>query len=371
MKALAVEQHKTSKIFDDLKKQIESSVFKEGDRLPTEAQLTEIYNCSRPTVSKSLNRLQDLKLVQRVKGSGTYVSKKISKKNPLRNVGVLIRTNLNDDDLASDYYFGQIIVGLQRDYGSNRCNFNVLVMNYEENMETFFNRSGVSLDDFDGLICLSVNLTEKAIALLNKKSIPFVETSPSAGREHISYVTLDNAWGIYKATDHLLSLGRKDLRLLNGPISHVINKKRLDGFQRALRENNIEYNDDMYVEVSLSNRDSVQKVVGEMCENRDKSSFDGLIVCREPYAVFSTLQEQGVRIPEDVAFIMYDDIPWVQKILGNSVTSVKQPFVDQAKHMLRILINKIDGQEKAIVIEILQPELIIRKSCGSALNHNI
>lgn len=362
-------KHKNTKIFDALRDQIETSVLKPGDRLQGERQLSELYNCSRPTVRKSLRKLESLKLVERVRGSGTYVSKRIKKKKLTKTIGILAQTDMADSSFRESPYLLEIIDGLHRDPLNNNCNFRLLIMSLDDTIESFFENNDLSIEDFDGLLCFLYNLSDEDVETLKNSPTSFVTTIPPEGDENISYVAIDNGSGIYEATTHLLSLGRKKPYFLSGSLAYGVNQERLKGFQKGLKKYGIEYDDNMYYEILPSDHKLSTSVVKELCNSRDQYNFDAMVICGDwaTYGAYQAIKKAGLRIPEDIAIVMYDDMYWVQRILEPHVTAVKQPFMNQAKRMLRLLLNQIDDKEEAMIIETIKPQLIIRESCGSSL----
>ena len=74
------------------------------------------------------------------------------------------------------------------------------------------------------------------------------------------------------------------------------------------------------------------------------------------------LREHGFEVPRDVALLMYDDYYAVQRMLRLSVTAMRQPFGEQIRHALRILMNQLDHPNRPRTIQLIQPLLMIRET---------
>lgn len=69
-----------------------------------------------------------------------------------------------------------------------------------------------------------------------------------------------------------------------------------------------------------------------------------------------------MRIPEDVAVIMYDEFNWVSRALELPLTSVRQPHAEQLRTALAILMRKIRDMHQPQVVQTIQPTLLVRRS---------
>jgi DNA-binding LacI/PurR family transcriptional regulator len=77
------------------------------------------------------------------------------------------------------------------------------------------------------------------------------------------------------------------------------------------------------------------------------------------------INEYNVRIPEDLAIICFDDMPWATS-LRPPLTAVAQPAEDLGREAARLLLERLQNPQRPIRQVILQTRLVIRASCGSA-----
>ncbi len=78
----------------------------------------------------------------------------------------------------------------------------------------------------------------------------------------------------------------------------------------------------------------------------------------------SALNEEEVSVPEEVAVIGFDDLPFAQYTIP-ALTTIRQPIAEKGKRAANLLINQIENKDAQVVHENLEPELIVRESCGA------
>ena len=147
------ELNKNELLFRQLYEAIRCGEIPNGARLATELELAEQYGCSRITVRSGLRQLEELKLIRRVRGNGTYVSSEGVRFSGRRNIAIVaVEVRANDFDEV-DPYFGQLMSGLLRHGNIYDYAANLITMRPEEQsfMEAF-GRQNINLSDYDGLI---------------------------------------------------------------------------------------------------------------------------------------------------------------------------------------------------------------------------
>ncbi len=190
-----------------------------------------------------------------------------------------------------------------------------------------------------------------------------VDRSPSHLRPDL--VTVDNVEGTRIGVAHLLSLGHRDVALLGGPSRHSTATERRQGYEQAL----------------LAAGRPIRPDIIYHGDFRERGGYDGmnalLALPRRPTAVFvannlmtlgafRALHEAGIRIPEEVALVGFDDMPWATS-LNPPLTAISQPSQEIGSSAADLLLDRIARPDRAIRHLILETKLVVRASCGASL----
>lgn len=178
-------------------------------------------------------------------------------------------------------------------------------------------------------------------------------------------VLVDNVKGAYEATKHLIELGHKRIAIVNGPITTTTGKGRLEGYQRAMQDANIPLVSEYIEQVSFkgeSGKAAAKRLLS--LPNPPTAIFATNNVLGE--AVFTEINAAGLRIPEDISLVLFDDVPWAS-LVNPPITVVSQPTY-QLGYLSMELVHRQLQQEKddspvTPQKSLLKPALIIRKSC--------
>ena len=179
-------------------------------------------------------------------------------------------------------------------------------------------------------------------------------------------VTVDNVEGTRIGVAHLLQLGHRDVALLGGPLRHSTATERRQGYELALREAGRAIRADLIYN-------------GDFREGGGYEGMNALLALpRRPTAVFvannlmtlgafRALHEAGVRIPEEVAVVGFDDMPWATS-LNPPLTAMSQPSQEIGSSAADLLLDRIARPDRAIRHLILETKLVVRASCGASLH---
>ena len=194
-----------------------------------------------------------------------------------------------------------------------------------------------------------------------ERTVPGVETD---------YVGVDGHAGGFAAASHLLRLGRRRLGVLTLPLDVLASRERLQGVRAALQAEHLTLTDEQVVVGRFSEREgfaAAQRLLE--CKPRP----DALIAAglRMTIGAFAALREAGLRIPEDVALIGYDETPWAS-LLTPPLTVVRQPARDLGRIAAEMLLRRLHGEaDEGPQSIVLQPELLVRGSCGRKVGDHV
>jgi DNA-binding LacI/PurR family transcriptional regulator len=210
----------------------------------------------------------------------------------------------------------------------------------------------------DGLILLSPIHEAEYVYELNKRNLPFVLVDNQTNIPSTSSVIVENDKGGYDATKYLLELGHTKIAHIRGPHLFRSANEREKGFLRALREAGLE---PFAVEQGEFSINEGYRIARSWL---DEDRLPTAIFAGDDYlatGVINALVEAGIRVPEQVSIIGYDD-QFLAQELRPLLTTVRQPAQQIAYHAVDIILKLIQGSLQESVTVKLRPELIIRDS---------
>ncbi|MBS4536770.1 LacI family DNA-binding transcriptional regulator [Clostridium sp. D2Q-14] len=172
-------------------------------------------------------------------------------------------------------------------------------------------------------------------------------------------IEVDNFNGAYEAVNYLIEIGHKSILFLSGQLDIRPSKKRLEGYKKALKDNDIPFDEDLVIVGEFSS-DFGYKIMNEMQLKDDtKAIFCGndLIAI----GAMNALKEKGKRIPGDVSIVGFDDI-YISSLVNPRLTTVMQPSYDIGYKAVERLIDIIEKKDSANKEVKIQTKLIIRES---------
>lgn len=218
-------------------------------------------------------------------------------------------------------------------------------------------------DGVAGIIFVPINNARDAYrdVLAPPLQVVAVDRLPSNLRTDL--VTVDNVEGTRLGVEHLFALGHRDVGLLAGPSRHSTAKERERGYHEALR---------------AAGRPARTDLVhyGDFREDGGYEGMKALMALpKRPTAVFVTnnlmtlgafraVHEAGIRIPDEVALVGFDDMPWATS-LNPPLTAVSQPSQEIGSSAAELLLDRIARPERTIRHVILETTLAVRASCGA------
>ena len=188
------------------------------------------------------------------------------------------------------------------------------------------------------------------------------------GVEEADIFLVDNVKGSMDAVRYLIQLGHHRIGIISGPLSTTTGKGRLDGYLLALREANIEIDNDL-VEVVTFKGESGLVATKKLLSlpNRPTAIYATNNVLGE--SSLNVIREMDLKIPDEVSLIIFDDVPWAS-LVNPSVTAVAQPTYELGYLGMELVSQKLKNQNESINIprrSILIPKLMIRNSCRSII----
>jgi LacI family transcriptional regulator len=195
-----------------------------------------------------------------------------------------------------------------------------------------------------------------------EKGIPVIFFDRVEENSDSTKVIIDNYKGGYHATQHLIEQGCKRIVLVTANLSRNVYAQRHKGYSDALFDNNIPYNNEYVLIKDLSEQCGMEAALQIL---KMKPLPDGAFITNDFSAAvcMQTLKEHGIRIPEDIAMVGFNNDA-IGKIIEPQLTTIDYPGMDIGEIAARNLINHLKGISniKNTNTIVVRSNLIIRKS---------
>ena len=190
--------------------------------------------------------------------------------------------------------------------------------------------------------------------------IVFIKNSPID--EPVFAVCLDDFNGGYLATQYLLSLGHKSIVIILGPENEECTKNRLAGYIKALDDAGIEADQRLIIQGDWS-AGTGSSVITKFL--RYQVDFSAIFAQNDRMALgaMRALREAGLRIPQDVSVVGYDDLP-LTSYFDPPLTTIHQPIESFGQIGVQLLLEAVNNPDTKPRTIRLDPSLIIRETCA-------
>lgn len=247
--------------------------------------------------------------------------------------------------------------------------YNVILCNSDEDLQKETEYLKVVYEKkMDGLVISMAAKSNSYLKKLIRGGLPVVLLDRGPKEIKAAKITVDNVSGAYEAVNHLIKLGRRRIGVINGIAGVMTSDERFEGYKKALQDNDIPIDPELikYGEFRMERaRQVTQQVI------KTKNPPDALFVTNEimTTGTLLALNENNVRIPEEIAIVGFDDPVWAP-LMKPPLTTVKQPSYSVGTIACQTLLQIINkGSKEKISQEdiVLKPKLIVRESCGEKI----
>jgi LacI family transcriptional regulator len=214
----------------------------------------------------------------------------------------------------------------------------------------------------DGFVLATATLNSPILAEAAEAELPVVLMNRTAQDYPFSSVSVDNEQGVRAAVAHLVSLGHTRIGHVAGPQDISTGTARLRGYQDSMRTHGLAVGAD---DIVYASGYTVEE--GLRCGRELLGAAIGLtavVAANDMLAVgcYGAFDELGLRCPEDVSVVGFNDMPFVDR-LRPPLSTVRFPHTQVGAEAARLLIERIEtGEGSPVKILFLAPELVVRGS---------
>ncbi len=362
-------QPKHAKICDEIRRAITSGRYQEGQRLPTEAQLVQQYDTSRPTVARALRDLQYEGLIARRAGSGTFVRKAGSDQGHVFGLVIpgLGETEIFDPICREMARFTQEAQHALLWASTNISAYSDMAEQAWQSAQQCIARkvAGVFFAPLE-LTPNAESTNERIVQALDAAHVPIVlldrDLYRHPRRSRYDRVGIDNRMAGFTLTDHLLRLGCHKIGFYSRPYSAETVFGRLTGYREALERHGITPMADWVTEGDPSDADEIRRYL-------QASSVEALVCANDLTAanLMQTLDLLDIKTPQSVRIVGVDDVKYAS-LLRVPLTTLHQPCQHIGAAAVRALTERIANPDLPHRDILFQCQLVIRESCGARMN---
>lgn len=280
------------------------------------------------------------------------------KSNTTKTIGMLIPN-------CSNPYFAEIVRSVEDHcFGAG---YTLILCNTDDDPH----RQGVYLQvlsekRIDGMIIISTGEDEALRRLLQGLPIPTVLLDREIDEIHCDLVETAHLQGGLMATQHLIDLGHRRIACLAGPADLNPSAQRIEGWRTALAQSGLTaqaavllWHSDFSSQGGFSTMQSILAV---------PQPPTAVFVCNDLMCIgaLSAAHEAGVRVPQDMSLIGFDDIE-LARFASPALTTIAQPKHRIGVTAVDMLLERIQGGRVQARQVLLQPNLVVRHSTAGVL----
>lgn len=229
----------------------------------------------------------------------------------------------------------------------------------QPNFTEYFSRANC-----DGIISLDGQYSIANVRAVNPELPPIVTAGEWSDDPNVPIAVIDNLLGADLAVSHLLALGHQNIGIITGLLTHKPGLDRLEGYQMTMQKGGI----DTSTLWSFPGDYSFECGVAAAKDLLTLSTRPTAVFCssdRTAFGFISTLSASGVRVPDDISVVGFDDLDIAEHYIP-SLTTIHQPRRKVGEMAAKLLLSLIAGDQPEVTHEQIEPWLVVRNSTKAA-----
>ncbi|ENP8449548.1 substrate-binding domain-containing protein [Vibrio parahaemolyticus] len=275
------------------------------------------------------------------------------KVNRTKTIGMLVTTSTNP-------FFGEVVKGVERScyhkgYSLILCNTEGDNKRMRQSINTLLQKR------VDGLILMCSSLEGERIDVFERyPDIPVVVMDWGPMLFTSDKIQDNSLRGGYLAAKYLIDCGHTEIGCITGPLIKHQAQMRYEGYKRAMNEAGLEFNANWIIESDFECEGGYQ-AFKKMAERGTLPS--SIFVSNDMMAmgVINAANELGIKVPDDLSIIGYDDIH-IAKFMSPSLTTIHQPKYRLGQAAVETLVRRLDDKSNEAQVVQLEPTLVVRNS---------
>jgi len=322
------------------------------------ATVSRVVNGNRPVHPDIRERV--LKAIEELDYRPNYLARGLRQRNTSM-IGLIIPDNSNP-------FYAELTRAIE-DAGF-AAGYSVILCNSDLSEEKQLAYVDVLLShQVDGVILINMISTPlKTLERILAENVPAVLANSDIPLPTLDQVLVEEHQGGYLAGQYLVSLNHRRIGCITLSLPHSYVPKRIVGFRHALAEAGIELTTESFA-MGNGRYESGYKAMQELLQRRP--DLTAVFIHNDMMALgaMNALHKQGIRVPEDLSIIGYDDI-FYASAFQPALTTIAQPIATMGQTCIALLLERIQQPDKQSTQITLPVELIERSSCRPLLVHN-
>jgi LacI family transcriptional regulator len=263
----------------------------------------------------------------------------------------------------NSYFITSVLAGIEKIVRAAK--YNLIIVHSAENTDIeAANANNLFHKRVDGVIAsLSFNTKDLShFKQFDSKNIPIVFFDRVFENSEGAKIIINNFQAGYDATNHLIEQGCNRIAHITSSLTRNVYAERLKGYKQALIDHNIKFDEKLLIVDGLKEEDATRSA------NRIlslKPMPDGIFITNDFCAaiVMQALKDAGIRIPEDVAIVGFNN-DLIGKVVSPKLTTINYPGFEMGQLAARTLIGHLKGQWDMNITStmVIKSELIVRES---------
>ncbi len=336
----------------------------------TMQELADIAGVSRGTVSRALSdspRVKE-KTKARILALAEKHNYRVNQKARnfrLRRSGVVcvvFMLDIKSEQHMSDPFFLEMLGGIADCLAEHDLD---LLLAHAPMTDVLELQDSRVFQNSDGVIFIGQGKQHDRLNVIAKSDTPIVVWGAPMPGQRYCRVGGDNVTGGYLATRHLLEVGRRHIAFF-GDVSLPEIALRFSGYKKALREQGVKLDRRLQIDIPFEMQHA-RESIDELLNSRTK--FDAAVCGSDVMALsaIATINESGLRVPDDIAIVGYDDIG-LARYASPTLTTVRQNIRWAGRVLVESLLSLLNSQ--VVADTTLSSELIVRQSSGAQPGKN-
>jgi len=265
-------------------------------------------------------------------------------------IGVVIADNRNP-------FYAEVLNGMEE--ATREKNYHIILANTQRDYRKEEEAINLLLAKrVDGLLITPVQDRDDDIKNLIDANIPFVVVGRDFENIEVDAIYNDEVKGGFLATEYLIKKGHKRIALIDGFLYKSPAKGRLEGYKKALNKYRISLDESLMSVGDINIEDGYERTKQMLEKNLD---FTAIFAYNDmmAFGAMQAIKEKGLRIPQDIGLVGYDDISF-SSLISPSLTTIRLKKQELGAESVKLLLSRINGNRKKMKKIMLNVELITR-----------